>query len=1169
MNLSPPTAEQIEAISARGNVLVVAGAGAGKTRTLVDRCLAWLLEESNQASIDEVLMVTFTQAAATEMRRRLRVALESAPLPSARLAEQLALLETAHISTLHSFCFQLVSEHFYELGLDPQLRVLSNEESHLLARQTLDSILQEIYDSESPADLALQQFIISQAGDRDQPVRDLIRRLHEYAQTLPDPAGWFAAQRARFQCPQPDEWRKWLLEQLESWRCAWLEALSRQPSNNTNAQNCAASLAQLSATPTRADFTAALAAILDADKQWPRPKSPWRDPIKDIFSEAEFLYSVCLEKDTDPLAEDWEWVRPSMLSLLEAAARFGEAFRQAKRQEGALDYHDLEQFALRLLKNSDQPGAIAEKWRKRFRLVFVDEFQDINAVQAAIIQALARDGADANLFLVGDVKQSIYRFRLADPGIFLRYREKWAAAPGTARVLTLSENFRSHEGILNFVNALFAALMRAEAGGVDYTGDAHLRFGAPARRPALAVQPNSSPPVELLLRCRGGVMEAEEPDAVLENASENEKEARMVGRRLGELHGTPIPDEAGPRPLQWRDMVILLRSPRYKVEGFVKEFQRLGIPLLAARGGFYDSLEARDLRAVLDLLDNPLQDLPLLAVLRSPFGGFSSTELASIRAAHPRGRFWHALADWHRDSLKQGNADEATLRAKAGHFLARFRDWRRQARQSAVAQCLESILDQTHYTPWLLSQERGPQRCANVERFLQLARQFDDSRRESLSRFLRFLEAQQESEIEVEPPPAPETDAVRLMSIHQSKGQEFPVVVVADLGKKFNLADLRERVILDDQYGLCPQIKPPGASQFYPSLPCWLAWRRQKRDSLGEEMRLLYVAMTRAARRLILAGCVSRKALEERWPNRTSPTLETREILAATDYLGWIGPWLAASHALNESGADDLLTWKIQRADPPADPAPTETLPEEPLDLSPETINRIAWTYPFAAETNQPAKASVSALRRRVSEEEDLARSLTFTFAASAPASDNGDLSASEIGSAHHAFLEAMSLRPSPSASDLKQEAARLARDGILTLAQIACLDFAALANFWCSALGTQLLEHSACIQRELAFTARFDSATLTSLGAREFAAVGSAEFVIVQGVIDLVVILPAEIWLLDFKTDHFQSLELTEKINLYRPQLDLYAQAISQIQGRPVTRRWLHFLSHRQTVAL
>jgi ATP-dependent helicase/nuclease subunit A len=1184
LNSFPPTPQQQRAISARGNVLVVAGAGAGKTQTVVDRCLAWLLDEGNAGSIDQILMVTFTQAAATEMRQRLRQSLEEAQArlektgsPSLHLAEQLALLDTAHISTLHSFCFQLVSRHFHDLGLDPHARVLPEERARLLERQSLDLVLDKTYASETPSALAIQRLIQAQGGDWDAPVRELIVRLHNYSQTLRDPAGWFADQAARFQQPEPAAWLGWLMDELSNWRKAWLPVLQAQPPENKNAAQCARVLAGLPDRPERSQFASALEAIGRADADWPKPKGPWRDPVKNMFDEADFLRSVCVAGAVDPLAEDWHWARPAMLALLDLAGRFGRAFQEAKRQEGGIDYHDLEQFALQLLWENGRPSGIAEQWRGKLRLIFVDEYQDINEAQAAIIQALGREGAGANRFLVGDVKQSIYGFRLADPRIFSRCQDEWAADP-SAQVIPLTENFRSHEAILHFVNALFTGLMRRETGGVDYDAEARLRFGNAAGRAHLAAATASFPPVEWHLRCLGREGEDGENTEAPESASDAEKEARMVGRRLLELKSqrTPIFDRAGrPEEVKWSDMVVLLRSPRHKVEAYVKEFGRLGIPLAAARGGFYQSLEVRDLLGLLQVLDNPLQDLPLLGVLRSPLAGLTADELALIRLGSGPGRFWTALLQWHKTTeVRTAHYD------KTDEFLRRFEEWRRLSRQSAVSHCLECVIDQTHYGDWLATQERGEQKRANVERLLQLTRQFDAYDGESLYRFLRFVEAQQESEVDTGPAAAPAAEAVRLMSIHQSKGSEFPIVALADLGKLFNFTEIQSRIILDDEYGLCPQIQPPETPQFYPSLPHWLARRRQKRKMLGEEMRLLYVAMTRAAQRLILAGTAAKSSLETKWPLQAQRAPGAAEIPAGRNYLDWLGPWLirtAGATAWTASGRDALLSWTLYDEDDPrlakdrdaGEPAATEAKPDG-RDISPEQRDRLSWQYPFQAETVRPAKTSVTTLRRQITDEDGAE---SFPLFAPSPARAEpraaGRLSAAEIGLAHHAFLQWVSLDKAQTAAGLKAEAARLGRRNLLTREQIACLDFDALAAFWQSEAGLQLLGQSGHLERELAFTARFSAADLEQLGSAEFAGVGAAEFVVVQGVMDVAAILPGEIWLLDFKTDRFPAGDLEEKIRAYRPQLALYALALERIHRRPVTKRWLHFLALRHTALL
>jgi ATP-dependent helicase/nuclease subunit A len=1174
LRANSPTAQQQQAISARGNVLVVAGAGAGKTQTVVDRCLAWLLDEKNEASIDQILMVTFTQAAAAEMRHRLRLGLERAQAQlaeegraSLRLAEQLALLDTAHISTLHSFCFQLVSRHFYELGLDPQSRILPEERARLLERQALGGVLDSIYASDSAPSLAIQRLIQAQGGDWDAPVRELILRLHHYTQTLRDPAAWFAEQKALFETEEPHLWREWLMQELHEWRNTWLPILRAQPAVNKNAAQCAAALAKLSDNSSRAEYAEALETIASADENWPKPRGPLREPIKKIFDDAEFLRSVCAVGESDPLAEDWNWARSSMLALLDLEGQFARAYQEAKRREGGLDYHDLEQFALRLLWKDGRPGEIAQQWRRAFHLIFVDEYQDINEAQESIIKAVAREGPEANRFLVGDVKQSIYGFRLADPRIFTRYHTAWNSEDH-ARVIPLTENFRSHEAILDCVNSIFAGLMRADTGGVDYDENARLQFGAAEHRAHLAAGALPSPPVELHLRCKGREDESGEAS---ESESDAELEARMVALRLRELKNqhAMIFDRAGQaREVDWSDMVVLLRSPRNKVEAYVKEFAALEIPLAAARGGFYESLEVTDLLNILKLLDNPLQDLPLLGVLRSPLAGLAASELAVIRLADPDDKFWHALVKWQKTANKEGG----TYR-KVSEFLEGFAVWRKLARQSAVSQCLEQIIDGTKYGERVAAQERGAQKRANVERFLQLTRQFDAYDGESLYRFLKFTEAQQENEVEIEPGAVSAANAVRLMSIHQSKGLEFPVVAVADLGKAFNLSDIHSRIILDEEYGLCPQIQPPETPQFYPSLPHWLAQRRQKQKMLGEEMRLLYVALTRAGQRLILAGTTTQKTLDEKWPERTGAQT-AMSVLSARNFLDWVGPWFAGEANMNPlpaAGQCALLTWTLydendaRLVKPPPLPAVSAIVPAASGEF-PVT----AWQYPFLAETTHHAKTSVTTIRRQISNADGQEAAPMFgrRFQRVENAAKKG-LSATEIGLAHHVFLQWAALEKLDSAAALKSEADRLRREKVLTQEQAESLDFPALLAFWQSEPGRQLRAQSALLQRELEFTARFSMAELQELGCQEYAGTTPGEFVVVQGVMDLVVILAKEIWLLDFKTDQARLSGLEEKIREYRPQMMLYSMALERTYRRPVTKRWLHFLALRETVAL
>ena len=1371
------TPQQQQAIAARGNVLVMAGAGTGKTRTLVERCLHILLEENPPVSLEEILMVTFTEAAAAEMRQRIRARLEEelAKTPNTvRWHEQLALFDTAHIGTLHSFCLQLVRQHFYELELDPQLTVLPEEEARLLAEETLETILQSHYAGDDALAEAVQGLIQTQGRGWDKPIRALVLKLHNYTQTLPDPEGWFRGQLEIFQSPEPVKWRRWLDEALVDWAKSSLAFLQPLASQNELAAEAARIVGEVSTTK----WASALALLLEIPATCPpRKKTVLLKPLEDFFAEATFLLSLVREgteldartnadstpsprpsgeragergaklemsgvdkrnllspalsspgggegennsDNSDPLVEDWNWARTNMLALLRLARDFSLKFAGAKRELGALDFHDLEQHALRLLWNgtTGQPTAIAREWQRRLRFIFVDEYQDINAAQDKIIEALspgsfgvppsgggARTAESArsrsvldttdeqiradmavrapteppeggtpnmgNRFLVGDIKQSIYRFRLANPRIFQNYAETWSClgAPASRRrvvdeehagetpalpgqTIPLTENFRSREGVLTFVNSLFELVMRREAGGIAYDEQAKLRFGAPEDRRALTVAENPEPRVELHLRLTGGESQADDHESEtgtnLAELEEANKEARLVALRLRELkeQGHQIWDEGAKnfRAVEWSDMAVLLRSPSSKSEAYAKEFSQLDVPLVVARGGFFASMEISDLLSLLRLLDNPLQDLPMLAVLHSPLVGLTVGELATIRLTATKAPFWTAMLRWQEKAEIQKHAtsniqhptskettehgarptEHETL-AKVSSFLERFSLWRRLVRQTSLSRCLEAVLAETHYAEGLLTPARGEQRRANVQRLLILAQQFDQFQRQGLFRFLHFVEAQQAADMEPEVAAATVENAVRLMSIHQSKGLEFPVVAVANLAKPFNFSDLDADVILDEKFGLCPQIKPPQTGRRYPSLPYWLARRRQKVETLGEELRLLYVATTRARDTLILTASISEKKFESRWNDPAGAVAAS--LLSARSYADWLGIWFANNCALSESspsprpsgeragvrgtkfetknllapapsssggregeggaarvssysGQNALLRWTIwddAKLVLPDSATVDAALAESDFMADAEVWNelerRLAWQYPFKAATENTAKVSVSTLRREAAEPADEEAGdwadSQFKIQNSKFRIGRNKKSAADVGKAHHKFLQFVSLEQLGGGAELKREAERLERARVLSAEEIALLDFNAMAAFWQSELGRNIRKQPDCVRRELAFTARFSAEELAEVTGKPLDSAMSAEFVVVQGVADLAVILDKEIWLVDFKTDEVSRHELADKVKTYEPQLKLYAMALSRICQKPVSACWLHFFSARKTVAI
>jgi ATP-dependent helicase/nuclease subunit A len=1186
------TPSQRQAVAARGNVLVMAGAGTGKTKTLVARCLDCL--ERERAALDELLVVTFTEAAAAEMRQRLRKSLEekSAASPGENFwPEQIARFDLAHIGTLHSFCLRLVREHFHKLGLDPQLAILDQGEGRQLAAEMLDEQFQAHYAGEDEFSRVVQNLIQIHGGGRDEKIRALILRLHHYSQTRPDAAGWLAEHIQKFSVTEPADWQRWLLAAIADWRDEWLPVLENLRGGNEKAAELTGIFKHLPKNFTRELAAEVLAQIISTDADWPaKRKTILRRPLEDLFDDATFLAALApVKQASDPLAEDWSWVRGDMETLLRLTQEFTEKFSERKRADGGLDFYDLEQFALKLLWNfsTGQPTAVAESWRKKLKFVFVDEYQDINAAQDKIIAALSRDGMDANRFLVGDVKQSIYRFRLADPKIFRDYAKNWHGENG--RGIPLAENFRSREALLDFANSVFGQLMHEEIGGVAYDAEAQLKFGAPDKRAELGTAKNPVPRVELLLRTKKKAAEfSNDENEDPAGLDETTKEARLVALRLKQLVAEPheIWDEEKKsfRPAQFSDLAILLRSPRSKSEVYAKEFERAGVPLIVARGGFYESAEILDLLSLLQLLDNPLQDVPCLAVLRSPLVGLSLDELAEIRLAAKEKHFWTALVRSQKSEV--GSRNEAA--GKTANFLERFSRWRKLAKQHSLSDCLDAVLAETFYADWLRAQPRGAQRAANIERFLNLAQSFDQFQRQGLFRFLKFIAAQQEAEVEPEVPAAATENAVRLMSIHQSKGLEFPVVVLPDLSKKFNEQDLHGEIIFDEQFGLCPKVKPPASGRRYPSLPHWLAQRRQKRELRGEELRLLYVALTRARDTLILSASITEKSWLEKWSQPEPVTVQ--RIADANNFAGWLGLWFAShvNPASATAGETPLLRWRLVDdteiggdliRSSRDDEAQTEII-SEPLhvgchedtvaldEAAAEKLRAmLEWEYPFATATRRKAKSSVTELRRAAEELDDEAEPV---FARPFPAAkhrkskiENQKLSAAETGTAHHKFLQHFALEKS---SELAAEAERLVRENYLSADERTALDLPALAAFWDSELGQKIQANPESVRRELPFTARFSPAELAKISGGKTEADLKDEFVVVQGVADLVVLLPDEIWLVDFKTDEVTMAGLPEKINTYTPQLQLYAGALAKIFARPVTNCWLHFLSARRT---
>lgn len=1162
------TSGQNKAIESRQNTVVVAGAGAGKTRTLVERCIQRLLDPTEPVAMNEMLVVTFTEAAAAEMRHRIQQRLEKeleARPDDERLLQQIVLLDSACISTLHSFCWRIVREHFYELDLDPAAGVLQEQQSHILFSETLDELLREHYEGLHANSPAVQKYILEQENGKDDQLRKLIREIHNFTQSRPDPAGWFARQRELLEKKAPEQWQEWLIEALQEWCGWWLPLLRSLPAENSNAAHCVELLEGICKSGSIEKLHALLGR--EAIACWPKGKKgehskPFLGFFKKFKELAEFTVTSA-DSGRSALEEDWEWSRETLKTVLTLAEQFEGRFAESKRDRGAVDFHDLEQFALKLLWDAEgkRPTETAVHWQERFKLIFVDEYQDINQAQDLIIRAISRERDGGNRFLVGDIKQSIYRFRQGDPAIFRAYIGKAGWNPAI-----LSDNFRSHEAILNFANPVFGWLMQEEIGGVVYGEEAKLKFENRPKRAQMSAAEPTGAHVEIHLLIKDAEVEESEPseDADLVEWEDAEKEAILAGGRLKELHDSKhrIFDEGlnAWRDVAYGDMVILMRAPRGKAEAYARAFDRIGVPLQVKRNVFYTAPEVSDLVNLLTILDNPLQDIPFIAVLRSPLAGLSANELAMVRVVNRDAPFALAVNRYLEIKKQQQTA------AKLQVFMERFWRWRKQGVNCSLSQRLEAILAETHYDDWIKAQPRGGQRYANIQQLIKIARQFDELKGEGLYQFVRHVQEVQGEIGDIEPAPLEATNAVRLMSVHQSKGLEFPVVLVADTGKGLNFMDARGSTLLHEKYGLCTKIQPPGRHQSYNSLPLILARHQERIAIAAEEMRLLYVALTRARNLLICTGSIGQKSLAK-WSDLSTARPCGEHLLQDASWLKWMGAFLQMENpewTSSASGAGEWWSWRVHQS-PPLEGAAEGNAGSDQPGLSPEQLARLRERferkYPFLAATDQPAKTSVTALRRNFSdmlEEESALAPFLRT---------GGGKDGRERGLAHHHFLQHLDLQGPLDTAGLSAQAGALVEAKVLAREEFDYLNFKNLAAFWASPVGQQILANRTCLHRELPFTFRVGNEELEKLSGGFMAKLDPGEFVVVQGIADLVVVRPEEIWLLDFKTDSIEAAQVPATAAHYRLQIELYSLALESIYHRPVTQKHLHFFVPGRTV--
>lgn len=1142
------TEEQQAAIDVRGcNVLVSAAAGSGKTGVLTERIISRLKDGEN---IDELLTLTFTRAAAGEMKTRVRDKI-TAEAEAASAQErvfwqrQLSLIGDAPITTLHSFCLKLLRRHYNLLpGLDPKFHITDPHRAAILRGDLLDDYLEECYTE--PDEEKRQRFfeLLRLYGSRlsDEGLKKEILHLMEFGCAQGDPEQWLDKACRSF--GNVDFWREaalaearrcvaLLIEETERDR-ARLDALGGGMSAIKTLSNDLEALQKL-AGGEWSDFCFAepfgrkVQRKKDEDPELDIYMKLRREGRKKYFADCVGAIFLCPFAD---YAEELRVMLPQMETLAQMTIGFFRRYRDEKLKSSSLDFNDLELYTVKLL--SENP-ALAEEYQSFFKEVLVDEYQDINPLQNKILSLLAGKG---RLFAVGDIKQSIYGFRLADHTLFRDRSLSYARdVPNeNGRLIYLNKNFRSRSEVLGMTNRIFTSLMNEKVSGISYGEDEQLRFGA-------EYYPNkedTSVEFSFIMRPR---MDSEGDYGVLAC------HGRYIAHRIRELmaSGFTVTDKEGERPLRYGDITVLMRAANSSGEAIGAALLEADIPVeTPQKTGFLSGRETKLISSFLSVLDNPLQDIPLGAVMRSPLFGFDENELLAL-SMHRKGRkLWDMVCE--AESLER---DGIPLE-KVVSLRNKIEKWRITAKIYPIGDLVDMFLKEFDYAAFWGGLPNGRRRIQNIRLFAREACAYQNEESGGLFDFLRYLEHLAETGGDIPDEGEMEHDCVRIMNIHKSKGLEFPVVFLVQTEKRFNQNDLRSRMILDKELGFGPCSMNREKRLVTPTLPHLLIRHRRRENDIAEEMRVLYVALTRAKEKLIITSSdkpTKNQGVEVRFFGAfdavrydDDPHLPVGLIMTDSCYADWILHSLGHGVRNVEHYLESSVDLKICFADA-EEPMEIVPLPKEKHLLSVADYERFLRAMERKKENRLPAKVSVTSLLPKGSWEEGYAALPRPRFM-----KEQGSITAAERGTVFHSFMEHLPFDKSWDKASLAAFAVELEEEHLLTAAET--LDLETVLVFLNSPYGRELRE-ARKLRRELTFVCAFPAEEL-------FADVEQdSRSVILQGAVDLIYQRPNGQWvLLDYKTNDIHHCGKDAFLEKYRRQMELYAAALERVYGISVSER-------------
>ena len=1208
------------------NILVSAAAGSGKTAVLVERIIRMITAGENPVDIDRLLVVTFTNAAAAEMRERISRAidkcLETDPL-NEHLQKQASLLHNAQITTIDSFCLFVIRNNFNDIGLDPGFRVADEGELRLLFKDVMGELLEEKYQEYSQEFLDCVEYF--SGGSNDSSLEEYLQKLYDFAMSNPWPEEWLLGCINDYKITDKGElentlWYKYLVNYIR-----------------TMIQECMEKLEFAIRISERPDGPYMYGEMLEREKEMVEDllKGQTLDFYYQAFEKISFgrlpakkddtVNVLCrekvqqLRKEVKKLLEDiretylllspeqvterMQIAAPHVETLLKLVISYKEKLDAKKRKENIIDFHDMEHFALNILLKKQEDGSVtaseaAKEYRAYFEEILIDEYQDSNLVQELLLKSISgEEEGRYNRFMVGDVKQSIYKFRMARPELFMEKYDSYSQEDSDCQRIDLHKNFRSRKEVLSGVNQLFEKIMGKSLGGVEYDKEAALYPGA------------EFPDYD---RNRTEYFFAEKSEDAL--LSVREQEATLIARRIKQLHRDfQVTDkETGMlRPASYKDMVILLRTTSGWAEEFKAVLEREGIPAyVTSRTGYFQATEVKVLMGLLQIIDNPLQDIPLYGCLKSVFGGFSEEEIALIRIEDKGKHLYEAMVSY-----------EGPLKEKIQNFLAWVEMLRQKSTYMPIHTLLQDILLKTRYLDYVTAKPGGEQRRANVEMLLVKAATFEHTSYYGLFHFLRYIEQLKRYEIDYGEADVMDenADVVRIMSVHKSKGLEFPICFVAGLSKRFNMQDLTGRMIADADLGVGVDYIDSTLRLQSKTLKKSATALKMRIDALGEEMRVLYVAMTRAREKLIMTAMVSdvekvqaqmaEKELFEK-EERAGEKTGFSKLSTAQSYMDFVLPniteatFVSPDELFAEDAKEILQSLKQRQklliSTLQEKPAETEKQPDADMECAGQSLgnnimtelsDKFARQYQYSYLSKLYVKTTVSEIKKRsmqsssleqmgygegesvgkpmgdapftksMFEEEEVVPYIP-TFV-----KEKEELSGTDRGSAYHKVMEHLDFKAVMEAGSqkealIKKQLHHFVEQELITKQWSEGVNSKKIAAFFETDLAkrmTNALEEDKLF-REQPFVLALPASRLSE----EFP---DTESVLIQGIVDVYFEEDGKIVIADYKTDAVKTAE--ELVERYRVQLDYYSEALSRLTGKEVSQKIIYSFALGQEIVV